>query len=285
MLTIIAIICIIALIIGSITDIKTREVPDWLNYSLIAMGLGINTIYSITTANFSFITASVLGLAAFWCIAYILFKLGQWGGGDSKMLMGIGALVGLTLTINNFLMAFLFNVLIVGAIYSIVWGIFLSLKHRKKFQTHLKKIKTNKKLTIIKRLIHSISLLPLLLIILEPTPLIIIFSITLTLLINSSYYLYLFSSVIESAFMFKRIPPTQLTEGDWIAKNIKIKDKYICGPKDLGIGKKQIGQLIKLYKKNKIKNILIKQGLPFIPSFLLSFIITLKVGNLIFIFL
>ena len=238
MLTIIAIICIIALIIGSITDIKTREVPDWLNYSLIAMGLGINTIYSITTANFSFITASVLGLAAFWCIAYILFKLGQWGGGDSKMLMGIGALVGLTLTINNFLMAFLFNVLIVGAIYSIVWGIFLSLKHRKKFQTHLKKIKTNKKLTIIKRLIHSISLLPLLLIILEPTPLIIIFSITLTLLINSSYYLYLFSSVIESAFMFKRIPPTQLTEGDWIAKNIKIKDKYICGPKDLGIEKK-----------------------------------------------
>ena len=285
MLPIIATICIIALIIGSITDIKTREVPDWLNYSLIVMGVGINAIYSIINNTTSYISASLLGLATFWCIAYILFRLGQWGGGDSKMLMGMGALVGLTITINNFLMAFLFNILIIGAIYSIVWGIFLSIKHRKKFQTQLKKIRTSKKLTIIKRIIHSISLFPLLLILLDPSKIMIIFSILLALLINSSYYLYLFSSIIERAFMFKRISPTKLTEGDWIAKEIKIKGKYICGPKDLGIEKKQIIQLNKIYKKNKIKNILIKQGLPFIPSFLLSFIITLIYGNLIFIFL
>ena len=44
-------ICIIALIIASYTDIKTREVPDWLNYTLIGLGVGINTIYSVILMN------------------------------------------------------------------------------------------------------------------------------------------------------------------------------------------------------------------------------------------
>ena len=39
MLIITLIITLIALIIASVTDIKTREVPDWLNYSLIIIGL------------------------------------------------------------------------------------------------------------------------------------------------------------------------------------------------------------------------------------------------------
>ena len=39
----------IGLIFATITDIKKREVPDWLNYSLIAIGLGARGIYSLLT--------------------------------------------------------------------------------------------------------------------------------------------------------------------------------------------------------------------------------------------
>ena len=39
---------IIGILIAAISDIKTREIPDWLNYSLIALGLGIRIIYSIS---------------------------------------------------------------------------------------------------------------------------------------------------------------------------------------------------------------------------------------------
>ena len=46
---------LLALLIGSFTDIKTREVPDWLNFSLIPLGLGIRLIYSLITSDYSYI--------------------------------------------------------------------------------------------------------------------------------------------------------------------------------------------------------------------------------------
>ena len=36
-----------ALLIGSYTDIKTREVPDWINFGLIGTGFGINLLFSL----------------------------------------------------------------------------------------------------------------------------------------------------------------------------------------------------------------------------------------------
>ena len=74
------------------------------------------------------------------------------------------------------------------------------------------------------------------------------------------------------------IPVKKLTEGDWIAKDVVVKGKKICGPKDLGISRKQISRLSKL----NIKKVLVKYGMPFVPSFLLAFIITLLWGNIIF---
>ncbi|MBC8444383.1 prepilin peptidase, partial [Candidatus Woesearchaeota archaeon] len=100
------IICIIALIIGSFTDIKTREVPDWLNYSLIFTGLSIHLIYSIIFWDFSFIIKSFLGFLTFFIMGNLMYYSGQWGGGDSKMIMGLGALIGLELNINNFILGF-----------------------------------------------------------------------------------------------------------------------------------------------------------------------------------
>ena len=85
--------------------------------------------------------------------------------------------------------------------------------------------------------------------------------------------------------MLKHVRPTELTEGDWIAKEIKVDGKYVTGPKDLGIEKKQIKKLIALYKKRKVNKILIKEGIPFVPSFFIAFIVTLAYGNLIFVIL
>ena len=82
--------------------------------------------------------------------------------------------------------------------------------------------------------------------------------------------------------MLKYVKPQQLTEGDWIAKDIKIDGKYITGPKDLGIEKKKINKLIALYNKRKVKKILIKEGIPFVPSFFVAYVITLIYGNLVF---
>ena len=37
---------------ASVTDWKTREVPDWISYSMMAGGLGIRAIYSLSTSDY-----------------------------------------------------------------------------------------------------------------------------------------------------------------------------------------------------------------------------------------
>ena len=98
-----------------------------------------------------------------------------------------------------------------------------------------------------------------------------------------TFYLWLGVKAVENSCMLKYVSPEKLTEGDWIAKDIKIGGKYIAGPKDLGIEKKQIKKLMELYKKRKVKKVLIKEGIPFVPSFLIAFILTIIFGNLMFI--
>ena len=76
--------------------------------------------------------------------------------------------------------------------------------------------------------------------------------------------------------MKKRIPASELTEGDWITENVYYKGKLIYNKNNPGISNNEI----KLFNKYKIKNVLIKEGLPFIPGFLLSLIFTLIFGSL-----
>ena len=87
-----------ALLIGSITDLKKREVPDWINYGLIIFGVSLNLLFSFIYSNPFFVIGSITGLLIFFVLAYVMFYSGQWGGGDSKMLMGLGAIYGISFT-------------------------------------------------------------------------------------------------------------------------------------------------------------------------------------------
>ena len=49
---------LIVLLVASIFDIKTREIPDLLSYSFIASVLGIRLIYSLFT-DFSFLCVRI----------------------------------------------------------------------------------------------------------------------------------------------------------------------------------------------------------------------------------
>ena len=86
-----------------------------------------------------------------------------------------------------------------------------------------------------------------------------------------------FTKTIEKSCLIKNINIENLTEGDWLAKDVKSNNKVILSKRITEIEKKHI----QLLKKHKIKKVLIKQGIPFIPSFLLSVIISLILGSLI----
>ncbi len=270
-----------ALLIGSLSDLKTREVPDWLNYGLIISGVGLNLLFSVIYSNSTFIINSIAGLAILFVIAYIMFYAGQWGGGDSKMLMALGSMIGIDLSFKTpqFLFGFFINALIVGAIYGILWGIFLAYRNKKKFMREFARQLSKKKVIMIKKIIVVLFVLSF----------IILFSISfyhlkmliliLLLMTLMTFYLWVFGKAVEKSCMYHSSEPHELTEGDWIVKDVFVNGKYICGPKDLGIQKEQIKKLIGFYKQGKIKKILIKTGIPFVPSFLIAFIITLIFGQ------
>jgi len=276
-----------ALIIGSYTDLKTREVPDWANFGLIGVGFGINLLFSIIYWKIDFIVNSIVGFSIFFAIAWIMFYTGQWGGGDSKILMGLGALIGIDIFSGEFpfLASFLINALLIGALYGILWSFSLILKNRKNFIKSLKKLFNNKKIIKVKKYILILFLVFILIAILNSDFYLRLIFLYLSLIVVITFYLWIVIKAVEESCMLKYVLPQQLTEGDWISKEIKIQGKYITGPKDLGIEKKQIKELINLYKKKKVKKILIKEGIPFIPSFLISYIVTLIIGNLIFLFI
>ncbi len=279
-----------ALLIASYTDLKTREVPDWLNYGLMAAGLGLNLLFTIIFWKWQFFVNSLIGFAVFFAIAWIMFYTGQWGGGDSKILMGLGALIGVSVIgfkgiFNDFLIIFLINVVIIGALYGLFWIFFLTIKNFNRFKKEFKKISSNKKINTAKKWILILSLIMVLLIVFVLDSSMDLIFAYLAVVILLTFYIWLFVKAVEKSCMIKLVNPKELTEGDWIAKDIKVKGKYIAGPKDLGIEKKQIKELIRLYQKRKIKKVLMKIGIPFVPSFFIAYIITLAYGNLVLLFI
>jgi hypothetical protein len=84
---------------------------------------------------------------------------------------------------------------------------------------------------------------------------------------------------MEKSVLIKRLPVEKLSEGDWIVKDVIIGGKRICGPRDLGIEKEQIAQLLQYKANGKISNVLVKEGIPFVPGFLIALIATLILGD------
>ena len=282
---ILLIIAFIALIIGTITDIKTREVPDWVNYSIIFSGIGLRLLYSSITFDWMYLLEGIAGLAVFVILGYMMFYAGQWGGGDSKLLMGLGALIGLKLTFQPIplIIVFLFNVLLVGAIYGLTYSIILAIKNREQFAKNFNKIMHSKKIKTFRRiklifLIIIVIILAYLMRNIVMDGFVLSVLVIMMILLYLSFYLVVFVKAVELSAMFRFIPPEQLTEGDWIAREVVVEGKRIAGPKDLGIERKQIQKLIELKKKGKIKKVKVKYGIPFVPSFLVAFILSLMLG-------
>ena len=290
MFLIATLVVIAALAIASWTDLKTREVPDWLSYALIGFGIAGGIIASLVFQTWTYLAYSLAGLLAFVAIAYLMFYAGQWGGGDSKLIMGIGAVLGFEFStkapfINseNLIIAFWLNMLIVGVLYAVLWTFVLAAKHprkvRKSFGEQIKKSK------MLRNIVFATTIFLLLLSFLPKDEGLRMAIYMLAVIGFATFYLLALVRAVEKACMYNLRAPEELTEGDWIAKDIAFKGKHICGPKDLGIEKKQIKQLVELRRRGKITKVLIKEGIPFVPSFLVSFLVTLQFGNVLFLLL
>ena len=265
---------------ASYVDWWTTEVPDWLTYLGISIGLGSRAMYSFIESDWSFFMAGLIAFGILAAIGCLLYYTAQWGGGDTKLLMALGALLGIEPIMNGSLVAFLLNLLIVGGAYGLVYTMVLGVRHRKKTSKHLKRLVSSREGIQIKALSYSTALLFLILAFFThdflKTGLIVG-----AMVLPMSFYVWLFTKSVEDAALVKKIDPDVLTEGDWVLDTIIHKGKEICSPKDPGVSLKQIAQLRALKQKGVIRTITMKQGIPFIPAFLIAYVLMLTVGNLL----
>ncbi|MCB9358989.1 prepilin peptidase [Candidatus Woesearchaeota archaeon] len=272
------IVALAVLTIGSISDFKKREVADMVNYGLFCSAIALRLIYATITLDPMVIVSAAAGFIVTMIIALTMFYAGQWGGGDAKMIMGLGILFGLPimpldglLIWNSLLISFIINMFIAGSVFGLIWSIVVAFKNKDKFITTWK-IESKKAKTI---KLTSLIIGAVLLAIAIFMPEIRMLMFPLIILVVLIGYIYIFAKSVEKGTMVLMLSPKDITEGDWIEKEVKHKGRYICGPKDLGITKKQIA----LLKKLKIKKIPVKIGIPFIPAFFLGYIMALIFGN------
>ena len=134
---------------------------------------------------------------------------------------------------------------------------------------------SDKIITVVRRFILVTSVLILIPVFVVQSVIFKVGFVALAVIPISTLYIWLFARSVEQSCMFKTVSPEKLTEGDWIEGDIRLGKKVLYSKKDLGVSREQIKELVKYYKKGKIRKITVKEGIPFVPSFLIAYIITL----------
>ena len=256
------VLAIIWLVFASVYDLRKRIVPNWLSFSLIIFALGFRFFYSLFNENFLVFYQGLIGLGVFFIIGNLLYYGRVFAGGDTKLMIALGPVLGFSESITKNLELFLFFVILflfVGGIYGLAWSVFLVSRNFKIFKKEFIN-QFNKG----RRFIFSLLIFALFFIVMSFFDGIFIY---LGILIFATPYLYLYAKAVDNTALIKKTSVSKLEEGDWLYKDLKIGKKVIKA-KWSGLTKKQIKDIQREY--NKIE---IRQGIPFVPTFLISFLI------------
>ncbi len=269
--TFISTLVFIFLILASIQDIKEREVYDLISMGLLIIILSIKLIISLETG-WNYFFSALLGFAIMLIIATFLYYQGGWGGADSKVLMAMGALLGADFTFpilkesSQFngleIPFFLLLLLFIGSAWSLFWSAKVMTEHWKLFKKEAKK--RHRKL---RRLFYLSILVAIILGIFsyKIDPSLLIFPIVLPLL----YPFFIFLTAVEASCFYIYKSPLDLVPGDWLSQKVKENHKMIVKKKTLE--RDDIEKIQMLFANGKIETVKIKEGVPFLPSFLTAY--------------
>lgn len=255
-----AVLGIIWIFFAVVQDLKTREIANWLNFSLIIFALGFRFFYSLFIGEFGFFYQGIYGLGIFFIIGNLFYYGRIFAGGDAKLMIALGAVLPFKDNLYenlNFLLIFLAIFLFVGAIYSLIISLWFSFRNFKSFKKEFKKQLIKLKKYYLFGLFVAI-LLAFLGFVIE---IFLIFGVLVFVFLN----LYIYAKAVDESSMIRKIKTGNLTEGDWLYKNTKVGRKTIKASWE-GLNKQEIGLLKKKYKEIKIR-----YGIPFSPVFLISF--------------
>lgn len=94
---------------AAVQDVRTRKIRNWLTLSLAWSGL-LGAMLAVGPIG---PTQSVMGLLAGFALPFVLFAIGALGGGDVKLLAGVGAWLGPVGVLAVFLLASIVGLVLV----------------------------------------------------------------------------------------------------------------------------------------------------------------------------
>ncbi|MDP7079030.1 MAG: prepilin peptidase [Candidatus Undinarchaeales archaeon] len=245
------------------SDIKTKEIPNELNLLLILAGIYIRTYHVINTGDHEFITTPLVVALLYFLGSAVLYYSCQWGGGDVKLLIAIGCLLGtfpqeffhlqdylgfeilpgaaaagIPKVAGNpqclapcidppwpFWTTMLFNIMFVGAVYGLMAALYLGLRNPKAITELKRTVRRDEKELVVVLVGCAIFIL--------------LVGYGLTNTIDLSYlarswplyiqfafmwFLIKFAHIIQDVTMKREVPVDELQEEDWIDEDVIVDE-------------------------------------------------------------
>ena len=186
----------------------------------------------------------------------------MFAGGDAKLMMALGIVIpfseSFTANLQIFLL-FLILFLFSGAAYGITMSAILLAGNFKECKKEIaRQFHKNKKFIYLAMILGIIILISGF-----NNTLFFYFGIIIFVL----PFLYILAKAVDEKCLVKKMKTKDLGEGEWLYENVKIGKRTIKSSWE-GINKEEL----KLIRK-KFKEIKIRQGIPFTPAFLISFVL------------
>ncbi|MBI4894542.1 MAG: prepilin peptidase [Candidatus Aenigmarchaeota archaeon] len=266
--------------VASYYDLKTTEVPNWVFYAILIVGVPAVALNSLVNSSFDMFAVSGITGLSLLALGYGMYRAGQWGGADMTLLALIGFLMAsvsldfATQTAFPFGVSFLINLFLIGAVYMIGYSAVFALRSKDVMRAFGSDMRKNLVATALISLVMfvafvalaaylngmfggSMSLQDMLFLSLAPVAMTACFLLV-----------YRFAKVVEGVGFKKKIPVSRLRVGDMLMDERKL----------VGIEEDQLRRI----KRSGKKFVWIKEGVRFIPAFPMALLFTVLVGDAIF---
>lgn len=249
------------LIFAVVQDLRTREIANWLTFSLIIFALGYRAIYSLLTSDNSFFLYGLIGVVVFMCCAYLLYYGRAFAGGDAKLLVGLGGIIPFESAAMYVRLGggFLLALFLLGAVYSLIYTVFIvahsKVSFKRAFSVQYRKMWIMQAIALVLGIglfawtFSSggwFSLVPAGAIVVLPV-------------------LFAYLRTVEHTYMIHTVSYKDLTEGDWLVNDVRVRGKVIAKTVH-GLTQQDIALLRKARK-----SVVIREGVPFSPAFLFAY--------------
>lgn len=270
-------------------DIKTTEVSDLVSIFLAGSGILIHFLEAFSTNNWSVLYSSVSSGTILLLLGGLMYFTGMWGGADVLLIGSVGYLVPVPpeafypvlSEFWPFYVTLVFNLFILGGIYSLVYSFYLSYRRQEIFQDFWQEIEDKRRSLVIKSGLFSLTVFSLSFFLLSRVPGTVFNQVLLKSIIFSLIYpffslLFRFLKSVEGN-MHQEISVDDLEEGDVLAENIEGEDSFLP-EKIRGLMEEEVNKL----EESDRERVVIKRGLVFVPIFPLTIVISCSFGDIMY---